>query len=143
MSDDPEHRPEPPRAGPEHAGPKHAGLEVTDGPQGRRVVRVTGALDLATSDGVERALAEAFDAGGSVRLDLSDVTFLDSSGMRGVLRAYRTAAERGAMFDVVPGPPAVQRVLHITGVAARLNFVEDDDRPGDRPLGDAGPQASR
>lgn len=139
MSDDPAHRPKPPRA-----QSARAEVEVTDGPAGRRVVRVTGALDLATSDEVERALVDAFDAGDAVRLDLSGVTFLDSSGMRGVLRAYRTATERGATFEVVPGPPAVQRVLHITGVAARLDFVGDDDGPAaDRPPGDAGTQASR
>lgn len=119
-----------------------AGLEVRDEPEGRRVVRVTGALDLATSDRVERALVDAFDASDAVRLDLSSVSFLDSSGMRGVLRAYRTATERGATFEVVPGPPAVQRVLHITGVAARLTFVDTDDgSTAGRPQG--GPQASR
>jgi anti-anti-sigma factor len=87
---------------------------------------VVGALDLATSDAVESALRSALDDGSGVRLDLSEVTFLDSSGMRGVLRAFRLAQERDAVFEVVPGPPAVQRVLHITGVDARLTFVEAD-----------------
>jgi anti-anti-sigma factor len=106
-------------------------LDVRDGPAGRRVVRVIGALDLATSDGVEAALRAAFDEGEAVRLDLSEVTFLDSSGMRGVLRAYRLASERDAVFEVVPGPPAVQRVLRITGVDARLTFVDNAvDAPG-------------
>jgi len=100
-------------------------LDVHDGPEGRRVVRVIGALDLATSDAVEEALHAAFDERVGARLDLSQVTFLDSSGMRGVLRAYRHARERGAVFEVVPGPPAVQRVLRITGVDARLTFVDD------------------
>jgi anti-anti-sigma factor len=102
-------------------------FEGLTGPEGRRVVRVLGALDLATSDAVESALRSALDDGAAVRLDLSQVTFLDSSGMRGVLRAYRIAQERGAVFEVVPGPPAVQRVLHITGVDARLTFVDADD----------------
>jgi anti-anti-sigma factor len=101
-------------------------FEVLMGPEGLRVVRVLGALDLATSDAVESALRSALDDGAAVRLDLSQVTFLDSSGMRGVLRAYRHAQERGAVFEVVPGPPAVQRVLHITGVDARLTFVDAD-----------------
>jgi anti-sigma B factor antagonist len=101
-------------------------LEVLIGPGGHRVVRVLGALDLATSDAVESALRSALEEGAAVRLDLSHVTFLDSSGMRGVLRAYRLAEERDAVFEVVPGPPAVQRVLHITGVDARLTFVDAD-----------------
>lgn len=106
-------------------------LDVHDGPEGRRVVRVIGALDLATSDAVEEALRSAFDEGIGARLDLSQVTFLDSSGMRGVLRAYRRARERSAVFEVVPGPPAVQRVLRITGVDARLTFVDDERGAGD------------
>ena len=109
----------------------HQALDVRSGPDGRHVVHVVGALDLATSDTVEAALRSAFETGAPVRLDLSQVTFLDSSGMRGVLRAYRLAQERNAVFEVVPGPPAVQRVLHITGVDARLTFVEDGDASRD------------
>ncbi|HSL11897.1 MAG TPA: STAS domain-containing protein [Actinomycetota bacterium] len=109
---------------------RRSALEVHDGPEGRRVVRVIGALDLATSDRVEAALRAAFDDGEAVRLDLSKVTFLDSSGMRGVLRAYRLARDRDIVFEVVPGPPAVQRVLRITGVDARLTFVEGGPADG-------------
>ena len=115
-------------------------LDVRDGPEGRRVVRVIGPLDLATSDGVEAALRAAFDEGTVVRLDLSEVTFLDSSGMRGVLRAYRLAKERDAVFEVVPGPPSVQRVLRITGVDGRLTFVEASPADGASPS-EAGPPA--
>jgi anti-sigma B factor antagonist len=108
-------------------GERRQVFEVPTGPEGRRVFRVLRALDLATSDAVESALCSALDEGAGVRLDLSEVTFLDSSGMRGMLRAFRLAQERNVVFEVVPGPPAVQRVLHITGVDARLTFVDGDD----------------
>ena len=118
-------------------------LDVREGPQGRRVIHVTGPLDLGSSDAVERALRDAFDEGTVVRLDLSDVTFLDSSGMRGVLRAYRLAEQRGAAFEVVPGPPAVQRVLRITGVDARLTFVGSDPSGADPGSDQASPDRIR
>lgn len=92
------------------------------------MIRPVGALDLATSDDVEQQLRSCLDEGHAVVLDLSEVDFLDSSGMRGILRAHRLAEERGVSFAIAPGPPAVQRVLHITGLAPRLRFV-----PGDSP----------
>ena len=102
-------------------------VEVRDGRAGRRVVRLVGPLDIATSGAAEEALRSASEGGAPVRLDLTDVTFLDSSGMRSLLRAYRLAAERDAAFEVVPGPPPVQRVFQVTGLADQLTFVERDD----------------
>ncbi|HEX6131995.1 MAG TPA: STAS domain-containing protein [Actinomycetota bacterium] len=99
-------------------------LEIDDGPDGRVVLRPVGALDIASSDRVDDAIVAAFERDpAAVRLDLRDVTFLDSSGLRGVIRAYRLASERDVGFEVVPGPPAVQRVLEVTGIARRLMFV--------------------
>jgi anti-sigma B factor antagonist len=111
-------------------GSMHPVFEVHEGTAGRRVVHLVGPLDIATSGAVEEALRSALEGGGPVRLDLSDVTFMDSSGMRSLLRAFRLARERDAAFELIPGPPVVQRVLHVTGLADLLTFVERDDPTG-------------
>ena len=86
------------------------------------VVVARGDIDIATVDEL-RARLEPLEA--PVVLDLREVTFIDTSGLRLVLE--RHAALDGA-FALVAGPPAVQRLFDIAGVADRLAFVEP---PGD------------
>ncbi|HEU4974560.1 MAG TPA: STAS domain-containing protein [Baekduia sp.] len=81
------------------------------------VVRPVGELDLATADHVDATLADLRAAGfPELVLDLRDVTFLDSSGVRLLVSWTRRAVEDGFRFAHVPGPEAVQQVLRMTGV---------------------------
>ena len=89
-------------------------------------VRITleGELDLATSPQVEAVLREPCDHGVARRvLDLSGLTFMDSSGLRVVLVADAAGRRDGPALVVVKGPPSVQRVFEITGVLGGLRFV--------------------
>lgn len=87
------------------------------------VVRITlaGELDLASSAEVEPVLREAKTE--QSLLDLRDVTFMDSSGLRLILTAHAAARREGQSLEIVPGPPAVQRVFQICGVENELRFV--------------------
>jgi anti-anti-sigma factor len=58
-------------------------------------------------------------------LDLSDLTFLDSTGLRTVVTADERARENGRRLVVVRGPDAVQRVFAITRLEERLEMVDD------------------
>ena len=60
---------------------------------GATVVIPTGELDLATAPSLESALGRAFteSAGGRVVLDLRELEFIDSSGLRTLLTARRRA----------------------------------------------------
>jgi anti-anti-sigma factor len=58
-------------------------------------------------------------------LDLSDLTFLDSTGLRTVVTADERARESGRRLVVVRGPDAVQRVFAITRLEERLEMVDD------------------
>jgi anti-anti-sigma factor len=92
-------------------------------PEGE-VVRITlaGELDLSTAARVEPALR---DNGAKKRLlDLRELTFMDSSGLRLILRAHAEARRTGHALEIVPGPPAVQRVFQMCGVEDELSFVE-------------------
>ena len=81
------------------------------------VVVPTGELDLATAPALEEALGRAFD-GGSVRvvLDLRELEFIDSSGLRTLLTARRQAEAAGAQFSLVAGHRGLERTLEIAGV---------------------------
>jgi anti-sigma B factor antagonist len=88
-------------------------------------VRPIGELDLATVPVVEEQLSELHTAGFSaLTLDLRDVQFLDSTGLRMILRWNAASRADGFVFRLVSGPPAVRRLFDLTGTTAQLNFVE-------------------
>jgi anti-anti-sigma factor len=88
-----------------------------------RVVTLAGELDIASAPALEEALAAGAN-GGRVVLDLRGLEFMDSTGLRSILIAAKTADERDISFALVQGPPAVHRVFEITQTAERLNWVE-------------------
>jgi len=96
-------------------GPARATVEASvDGP-GTALVNITGELDLSSVPGVEVAL-EAFLVASPDRvvLDMSAVTFMDSSGIAMLLRA----AERVARLEVRNPSDSVQLVLRTTGLTS-------------------------
>ena len=93
---------------------------------GVRVICPVGELDLASADVVLEELerAERSDAE-AIELDLSRVTFMDSTGVRLVLGAQaRARTDATKRFRVRRGRPAVQRVFEICGVDALLPYVD-------------------
>lgn len=98
---------------------------------GLYVVSVAGELDISTAPKLEALLdAVAAAAPRSVIVELDDVTFVDSSGLR-VLVAYRNRFdddESGARFVIDGMTPAVRRVFEVAGLLERL--AAPDDEPG-------------
>ena len=86
--------------------------------QGATVVAVAGELDLHTVPELEQALAEA-ERSGRVIIDLTEVTFLDSTALGVLLRASSRHHER---LDVVLDGSEVRRVFEITGLDRRFSF---------------------
>jgi anti-sigma B factor antagonist len=89
-----------------------------------RVVTLSGELDIDTMGEVSDALATANGLATTV-VDLRELTFIDSSGVSGLMSAARRATEAGAWMCCVPGPPSVQRVFELTGVDTVLDWVDD------------------
>jgi anti-sigma B factor antagonist len=92
----------------------------------RGCVRVAphGELDLATAPQVAQRLRDLCESGFEhIVLDLRAVRFMDSSGLRLVMREDAAARAEGRTFRIVPGPPAVQRLFELTCVLDRLQFL--------------------
>jgi anti-sigma B factor antagonist len=67
---------------------------------------------------VEDAVKKAFDARfPQLVIDLRRVTFVDSSGLRVFIEARQEALKREIELRVSPGPPRVQRIFEVTGLA--------------------------
>jgi stage II sporulation protein AA (anti-sigma F factor antagonist) len=105
---------------------KFGELELTSERDGDvHSIRLTGELDVATAGRVEDVLrdAESGDADAIV-LDLSGLTFMDSTGVRLVLSANARSRADSNRFALRRGSPAVQRVFELSGVADTLPFVD-------------------
>ena len=89
-------------------------------------VVLTGELDLSTIQKVEQELTRVEGEGPAiVALDLSRVTFLDSSGLRVIVSADQRARRENRRFVVVRGPETVQRVFSITRLDEQLELVDE------------------
>ena len=105
---------------PADVGPQPATLSVNVDHNGARVlVTVSGEIDLETSAQLSSVLAD-LDGGGQVRLDLGDVTYIDSTGLRVLLTARDAAAEAGGSLRVSATSSIVARLIEITGSADLL-----------------------
>ena len=67
-----------------------------------------------------------------VVVDLSDVEFIDSTGLRLIVSADARIRREGRMLELVKGPDRVHRVFRMTLMNERLAFI--DHTPGDPPL---------
>lgn len=90
-------------------------------------VELAGEIDLHVRDDLKAALEAAIRAGADVVVDLTDVTFLDASGV-GALVGARRKLEGQHDLRIHGARAGVRRVLDITGVAALLG--EETDAPG-------------
>ncbi|HEY4608415.1 MAG TPA: STAS domain-containing protein [Ilumatobacteraceae bacterium] len=91
------------------------------------VVSVAGELDMADSDKVASVLVNAADSGKPlVRLELSGLTFADSSAIKAIVLGAQAAARHDVAFELVNPNGRVQRLLEITGLAGAITIVRDD-----------------
>jgi anti-anti-sigma factor len=104
--------------------PPPADFEVEQGrgAGGILTLHPTGELDIATAGRLERALLDGRERGDRVVLDLAALEFIDSTGLRVIVRGAEAARRDGWELRVRPGPPAVQRVFDIAGVLGALPF---------------------
>ena len=83
----------------------------------RYLITVSGEVDLATSPELDIAIIAAIDAGtASVVIDLSDVSFMDSSGLGVIVRALKRCREAENDLDLVITNERVLKVFGITGL---------------------------
>jgi len=92
---------------------------IEEAPDAAGALRLTlfGELDLNVADELGARLAELKTAGTGVRLDLSELTFIDSSGIRVVTRARLEASRDGWALDIDPHvSEVVRRPLELLGL---------------------------
>jgi anti-anti-sigma factor len=93
---------------------------------GRAVIVLRGELDLATAPRFEEVVDERLNAGLDVIVDVRELQFMDSSGLRVLVAAHARTAN-GQRFLIVrpPAGGAIQKVLAIAGLESELDFVDE------------------
>jgi anti-anti-sigma factor len=78
---------------------------------------LSGDVDLATADGITAMASYAIaQAAPALVLDLAEVTFMDSQGVRTLVLAHRALAQAGAELVLTGVPQRVESLLEITGL---------------------------
>lgn len=87
------------------------------------VVEAIGELDLQSAEVLERAVARLRSGGHDrVVVDLRQVGFIDSTGLRVLLGLHRDAQREGRAISLMPGPPQVQRIFELTATHALFDW---------------------
>jgi anti-sigma B factor antagonist len=108
--------------------PERPEFEVTvSSDEGVRVVAVSGELDIDTMVQFNAALTADNGPAATTVVDLRGVTFIDSSGVSGVMAAARRARDAGSRLVCVWGPAPIQRIFELTGVDTVLEWVDGPD----------------
>lgn len=106
---------------------KHLRIDVRN-EQDRVVLALHGELDLVGAPLLQAEVDDpAVEAAPMIVLDLEDLQFIDSSGLRVILSAHERARERGQAFALTRGSQQVQRLLSIAGVSGHLKIIASPD----------------
>jgi len=101
-------------------------VERTD--QTEPTVAVEGELDVATSGELARTLRQELEHARRVRLDLSRVAFIDSTGLAAIVKPLREAKGERRIELIGTLPAQARRLLELTGLLPLLRGEEEGER---------------
>jgi anti-sigma B factor antagonist len=107
-------------------------FEVVTSKRGRQDVTLSlsGELDLGSAPKLRECLAELAHSGViNMEIDLTNLTFLDSTGISLLVTAYKKSTDSGGSFIVCNAPPQSMRVLEITGLIDLLSVTALETSP--------------
>jgi anti-anti-sigma factor len=105
-------------------------IDTLEGDSGT-TIKLAGELDSASCAELVGGFEAAIPAlgGRELVIDLGEVTFIDSSGMRAIIMIERRAGEEGVALALARPPAEVTQLLHITGIAGRVGLKPRADEP--------------
>lgn len=83
---------------------------------------VEGKVDTVTAPELQNAILKAFQKSSNVILNINDVAYMSSAGLRALLLGQKTAQSKGGSFKVVNVQDTVMQVLNMSGFAKILNI---------------------
>lgn len=102
-------------------GSAQGGIEVGGDPN-RAHVRLWGDVDASLRDQASMAMVSLVHRGGPYVIDVSDVTFIDSSGIAFILQVHRMATDEGSTAVLRDPPALVIEMLDLIGIGGTIPF---------------------
>jgi anti-sigma B factor antagonist len=84
-------------------------------------IRLSGRLDTTTAPELETVVDEVLENGQSLTLDMEELEYISSAGLRVILKAQKGMSRKGGM-KLVHVPEAVMEVFSITGFSDFLTI---------------------
>jgi stage II sporulation protein AA (anti-sigma F factor antagonist) len=104
----------------------HGEVAVTHDTDEIASIFLQGEFDLATSSQIIQKAEQLLEENNHLIIDLSDATFVDSSIINVILRAYKASTEKGRVTVLQLGTAAVvERVVDISGITRIIPRAKD------------------
>ena len=101
-------------------------MEQVELPNGILKIKLQGSLDIAGASEIEMPFSVISGSRKKVIVDLGQVTFLASIGIRVLVKAARAIANKGGRFVIFNATGEARKVLRTTGIDAIIPVVADE-----------------
>ena len=96
---------------------------------GHYVIAARGEIDLFTAPELKKGLTDAIEGGQHrIAIDLSEVSFLDSSGVHLLLRTRAVLGREDRALVIICPPGPARRIFEVAGIADLFALFESRDR---------------
>jgi anti-sigma B factor antagonist len=115
---------------PDTIGRSMTGLTIqnTELASGWQCIAVAGEIDLATVPELESAIDSALSSDSlPLVIDLTESSFMDSTGLRALVMANRRFDEEGRPFAIAVSGGPVSRLIGLSGVESTIRIVDNTD----------------
>jgi anti-sigma B factor antagonist len=89
------------------------------------LVRVRGEVDLSWSQGLRKTILDALGRARAVGVELSEVSYIDSSGIAALVEGFQSARGKGQRFALVAASASVRAVLELARLDRVFPMVDD------------------
>lgn len=111
-------------------GHSMTGLNIQNSelPSGWQCISVSGEIDLATVPELESAIDSVLASNSHpLVVDLTESSFMDSTGLKALVMANRKFDENGRPFAIAVSGGPVSRLIDLSGVESSIRIVESPD----------------
>jgi len=103
--------------------------------ESQHIVRLSGELDIASAPGLGEALLQlCVEDTHAITVDLSNLEFMDSTGLYAIISASGLCQKEGYEFSLIQGPAPIRRLFEVTGLIDLLPFQPVRAAGGDSTL---------
>ncbi len=89
---------------------------------GKITLAASGSIDTVSTPEFQQAVIAAFQRSNDVTIDLNEVTYVSSAGLRAFLLGQKTADSKGATMTIVNANESVMGVFNMSGFSKLLNI---------------------